>query len=394
MSQITPTIRPPIAVPPEYQVVVTVTTKLNRPRYLQRTNSALLASIICHRATWYGNLSALLLGNVPTLPADQDPTAQSRIMAAVYSNMHTSEELANLFARQFTLNQVTQPTPAPAPVPVPAQEPVQAPKIVYISQHYNHSAHLARQNAQQQQQQQQQAQSVQRPASEPPQSENAVVERVLREHSVDPSGLSQAQIQLFKTVEDPEKLRLIEIWRACPPTNSNDNPTLGWAITTVEQEQTLARIRWEQKQQQQMQAQEVAMSLDGTPLTPIQPSESKWLETYGSYMEPYMIDGYLNYEERARREYEESARRALAESTQPAKETFINQQPLASAAPSVDTTFSGRLSRASDPVYKTTNVGMESDWGQRKQQEQEQAMMADQYGMLMAMRGSEDEMML
>ncbi|KAK4465555.1 hypothetical protein QBC42DRAFT_7594 [Cladorrhinum samala] len=224
-------------------------------------------------------------------------------MAAVYSNMHTSEELANLFARQFTLDQVAQPAPAPAPVPVPAQEPVQAPKIVYISQHYNHSAHLARQNAQeqqQQQQQQQQSQLIQRPASEPPQSENALVERVLREHSVDPSGLSHAQIQLFKTVEDPQKLRLIEMWRACPPTNINDNPTLGWAITTVEQEQTLARIRWEQKQQQ-MQTQEVPMSLDGTPLTPTQPSESRWLETYGSCTEPYMIDGYLNYEERARR---------------------------------------------------------------------------------------------
>ncbi|KAK4167084.1 hypothetical protein QBC43DRAFT_7880 [Cladorrhinum sp. PSN259] len=287
-------------------------------------------------------------------------------MATMYSNMPSQDELASLFARQFTLDQ-------PAPAPVQAPEPVQAPKIVYISQHYNHSAHLARQNAQQAQQ----AQQAQRPASEPPQSENATVERILREHSVDPSGLSQAQLQLFKTVDDPQKLRLIDLWRACPPTNSNNNPTLGWGITTVDQEESLAKARYEQKQheeqmqlqqQQLLQQQEEIMSLDGTPLTPVQAGDGRWIETYSGYMEPYMMDGYADYEARSRRD----------------------PQPLATAAPSVDTTFSvGRLSRASDPVYMTMNVGVAAEWNQRQQDA-----MADQYGMLMAMRGSEDQEML
>lgn len=247
-------------------------------------------------------------------------------MAAVYANTQPQEELANLFARSMTLAQpAPEPIPAPAPAPAPSQEPpAQPPKIVYISQHYNHSAHLARHNAQQQQQQQQPQPPPQRPASEPPLNEYSEVERVLRNYSVDPSGLSSAQLQLFKTVDDPQRLRLIELWRACPPTSSNDNPTLVWGITTVDQEETLARMRYdqqlqiqqqladeqmqmemqlqlEQEQQQQFQRQRAAaaqqgitMSLDGTPVTPTQATDGRWIPTADDmhYMEPYMLVGY------------------------------------------------------------------------------------------------------
>ncbi|KAK4192846.1 hypothetical protein QBC35DRAFT_204176 [Podospora australis] len=246
-------------------------------------------------------------------------------MATMYADMQPQEELANLFARNLTLTQ-----PAPAPIPAPAPAPVEetpaqpAPaKIVYISQHYNHSAHLARQNAQQQQQQS----PPPRPASEPPQNEHAEVERVLRNYSVDPSGLSSAQLQLFRTVDDPQRLRLIELWRACPPKNGSDNPTLVWGVTTVDQEETLARMRYEQQQQiqqqleeeqmqmemqmqleqeqqqhfqrqqasqQQQQQREFAMSLDGTPVTPTQTNDGRWVPTADDfqYMEEYMLAGY------------------------------------------------------------------------------------------------------
>jgi hypothetical protein len=233
-------------------------------------------------------------------------------MAAVYTHMQPQEELVALFSRNLTLDPLSQPAPTPAPAPVEA--PQEERKIIYVSQHYNHSAHIAKHDAQ-----------PPRPASEPPQSEHAEVERVLREHSVDPTGLSSAQLQLFKTVDTPEKLRLLELWRDCPPTNNNstgDNPTLTWSTTTVDQEEALARLRFEQQQQHLIDQQlaqefgmmqdepepkpEAIMSLDGTPLTPIQAGDGRWMamstaaaSSYDHYMEPYMASGY---EEMARRE--------------------------------------------------------------------------------------------
>ncbi|KAH6619453.1 hypothetical protein B0J18DRAFT_370041 [Chaetomium sp. MPI-SDFR-AT-0129] len=337
-------------------------------------------------------------------------------MTTVYTHLQQQEELAALFHRNLTLDPVSRPMPAPEPAPAPVEEPEKEHKIVYISQHYTHSAHIAKPDTQQQYQQ------PPRPASEPPQSEYAAVEQVLREHSVDTSGLSAAQLELFKTVDTPEKLRLMELWRACPPRNSTDNPTLTWSMTSVEQEETLARLRFEQQQQdlidQQLQQEfgmmqdepepepETVMSLDGTPLTPIQAGDGHWISIASpSNMEPYMASGY---EEMARREYEDSVRRAYAEaaamppfnkqmtiSSTTAMPTFSldtaavpRQGPAAAAGSAV--LSAGCFTRTfnsshADPVYKTTNVGAGMDWGR-------QAAMEDQYGRAMAMR--EDEEML
>jgi hypothetical protein len=295
--------------------------------------------------------------------------------------MQPQEELIALFSRNLTLDPVSQPAAAPAPTPAP--EPTPAPqeerKIVYISQHYNHSAHVAKPDAQ-----------PPRPASEPPQSEHAAVEQVLREHSVDTSGLSSAQLQLFKRVDTPQKLHLIELWRACPPTNSNDNPTLTWSMTTMEQEEVFARLRFEQQQQrlidQQLQEEfgmmqddpepEAVMSLDGTPLTPIQGGDGRWLDSSAyHYMEPYMASGY---EEMARREYEASARRAYAEAVAPPTKETNSLAAAALANAGVMPTFNPSHA---DPVYKMTNMG--ADW-------ERQAAMAVQYGRIMAMRDDEE----
>jgi len=305
-------------------------------------------------------------------------------MAAVYAHMQPQEELVALFSRNLTLDPLSEPAPAPSSAPAPIEESQEEHKIIYISQHYNHSAHIAKQNAQ-----------PPRPASEPPQNENEVIEQVLREHSVNTSGLSSAQLQLFKRVDTPEQLRLIELWRVCPPVNSTDNPTLTWSMTSVEQEEHLARLRFEQQQQhlidQQLQQEfgmmqdepepETVMSLNGTPLTPIQAGDGRWIATSSSpsyhYMEPYMASGY---EEMARREYEQSARRAYAEAVAPpSKET---NSLVAAALASAGGTPTFNPSHA-DPVYKMTNVGVGADWAR-------EAAMADQYGRIMAMRDDEE----
>ncbi|KAK3941110.1 hypothetical protein QBC46DRAFT_110223 [Diplogelasinospora grovesii] len=275
-------------------------------------------------------------------------------------NMQSQEELSALFARNLTLNPVVQQHLAPAPAPEPQQEEK---KIVYISQHYNHSAHLVASQPQ-----------SPRPASEPPQLEHSAVERVLRNYGVDPSGLSAAQLQLFKTVDTPQQLKLMELWRVCPPTNSNNNPTLAWNSTTVQQEEVLAKLRYDDNQrQQQQQQQETIMSLDGTPLTPIQAGDGRWVTTMVSshYMEPYMASGY---EEMARREYEESARRALAEAhaMEQSKEIYsLGSMPTPGYNPA-----------HADPVYNR-NTMADVEW-------RRQEAMADQYGRMMAMRGDQE----
>ncbi|KAK5658885.1 hypothetical protein OQA88_1699 [Cercophora sp. LCS_1] len=278
-------------------------------------------------------------------------------MAMVHPSMQ-DEELAALFARNFSLQ---QPAPLPVPVPVAVEQPKEQ-KIVYISQHYTHSAHVVRHDVEPPLQ-------SPRPASEPPQPEHSTVEAVLRNHGVDPSCLSSAQLSLFKTVDDPQKLKLLELWRVCPPTNSLDNPTLAWSMTSVSQEELLAKMRYEQRQRAE---QETVMSLDGTPLTPIQGGDGRWISNMSySYMEPYMATGY---EEMARREYEESARRAFAESMQPSKE--ITSQFGTATDASI-------YKPATDPVYRTSGADLEF---------RRQDAMADQYGRMMAMRSYDEEM--
>jgi len=289
--------------------------------------------------------------------ASQSPNYNYFSMAVVHPNMQ-QDELAALFSRNLTLEQ-----PAPMPTPVVSVEESKEQKIVYISQHYNHSAHMVRQDAQQ-------AQLSPRPASEPPQPEHSAVERVLRNHGVDPSCLSSAQLQLFKTVDDPQRLRLMELWRVCPPTNSIDNPTLAWSMTSVNQEEILAKMRYEQKQRAE---QETVMSLDGTPLTPIQAGDGRWVSNMYEYMEPYMASGY---EEMARREYEESARQALAESMQPPKD-IVNPFTAVGAVPTYNPAHS-------DPVYNNSMSAVEF---------RRQEAMADQYGRMMAMRSFDEDML-
>ncbi|KAK4196953.1 hypothetical protein QBC40DRAFT_109396 [Triangularia verruculosa] len=349
-------------------------------------------------------------------------------MATIYQDMYTDDDLAELLARQLHFESVPRPQPVPAPVEVVAPQPVQAPKIVYVSQHYNHSAaHLAKQKEQQQQQQQQQ--SPARPSSEPPQDEHSAIARVLRQHSVDPTNLSPAQFHLFKTVDDPQRMHLIELWRACPPPPHHPSEVDYNSTTSLDQEEALARMRWEQAQQDEMEAelqaqleheyqlqmeeqqrqqrqqqqQEIVMSLDGTPLTPIQAGDGRWIQTTAEYgdMEPYMAAGYQ--EELARREYEESARRALL-FTEPSayEKDMMMSESLGRFGPALlqqegaigtGTGGSGgtgetTTKRATDPVYKSVGV----DWAAiRRREEEYQMSMSEGYGRLMLARGMEDD---
>ncbi|KAI1335998.1 hypothetical protein F5Y15DRAFT_419446 [Xylariaceae sp. FL0016] len=269
-------------------------------------------------------------------------------MAFAQPNM-ANDDLAALFSRNMTFqpHSVEQP-PNEQPVP---QEPREEPIVYSITQHYHHSAHIARDP----EPLPTPRPETQRPSSEPPQSQQPPAEIILIQHGVDVSALSAPQLELFKSAEDAQKMRLIELWRICPPTNGQDNPTVALISTTVEQEELLAQMRYEQRLAAEEQQRNSMMSMDGTPLTPVQTAEGQWVQT--SYVEPYMMSGY---EALARREYEESARKQYEDAISRPKDVYSHFGSAVGGP---------QYRQATDPVYSSND-----SWGQQ------QRAMEDQYG--------------
>lgn len=253
-------------------------------------------------------------------------TTPSSVPAIVITSpiMAVQDDLSTLFAKNLTLSQSQQPSPPDE-------------KIVYVSQHYTHSAHIT---------------PIQRPTSEP---DLADVEHILRSLGVETSTLTLPQVELFRRADDAQKSRLVELWTISPNVASANNPSLTWSSTSLEQEEMLARRRFELQLQQheQQQVPEVSMSLDGTEINSpgsVQSADNgRWMSPVAhthTYMEPYMQSGY---EELARREYGESERKA-----------------------------------ALDPVYKSTG-GM-LDW-------ERQQWMENQYGSIVGGWRDDEEML-
>lgn len=224
--------------------------------------------------------------------------------------MHDSD-LATLFSRNLSLHHN----------PYQAPKPVEEPITYSITQHYHHSAHIAAQSS--------------RSSSQPSETEVQNVESVLANHGVDVSTLFPSQIELFKTAETEQQLRLIELWRISPPNYGGHAlaQDLGtWPSTNFEQEEAMAKLRYERQQllekHQQAQTND-AMETSGS-LTSIQGGDGRW----SGYSEPYMESGY---EALARREYELSAQA-------PSKDVYNH----------FGSSMGGRsYAPATDPVYKS-----------------------------------------
>ncbi|KAI1811779.1 hypothetical protein GGS20DRAFT_561331 [Poronia punctata] len=235
----------------------------------------------------------------------------------------SEEELATLLSRQLTFQQ----TPSEFQVPQPTQEqqhrlvPKPEPIEYSISQHYNHSAHVVKGN--------EFVPQAQRSFSEAMATQPSAEEALTR-HGIDPSGLSPPQLELFKTADAPQQIRLIELWQIYPPKRLENEQSLAWSATTVEKEEHIA----EQKANRTS-----LMSLDGTPLTPIQSSDGHWVNT--AYVEPYMMSGYAMLA----RDYQKSA---MDDAVTSPGEVFNELVSLIVHNP-----------RATDPVYAT-------DWAYRE----------------------------
>ncbi|KAJ8123083.1 hypothetical protein ONZ43_g877 [Nemania bipapillata] len=266
----------------------------------------------------------------------------AQAQAQAQAQMQPSEELATLFARNMTFQQPQPVQQAIQPQMSQQQQPEPEPIKYSISQHYHHSAHTVNQDTP--------APEPQRSFSAPPPSE-PTAEQVLSLYGIDALCLSPQQLDLFKTADAPQQLRLVELWQICPPKNSQQtNTTVAWTNTTVEKEETIAQLHYEM---QLAARRNSLMSMDGTPLTPVQTTDGHWVST--AYVEPYMMSGY---EMLARREYEESARRQLQEEMSSSKVGYDQFGCPVSK---------GNYRLATDPAYA-------NDWTLRQQA------MEDQYG--------------
>lgn len=207
------------------------------------------------------------------------------------------DELAQLFSARMNLSQAApQQTQQELPQQVPQQQPqeYEAPKqIVYASQHYTHSHHVA----------------PTRSISEPPLKTHIPISdlaTVLLRNSIDPTLLFPSQIDLFQNADDDQRLRLLELWRISPPTGRQGHPAgtdysmsrqlYDWPPTSLAQEETMAKLRYDKEhadaaQQADIQAHQQSLERSMSP----------------AVAEPYMASGY---ELMARREYEDSARGA------------------------------------------------------------------------------------
>lgn len=269
--------------------------------------------------------------------------------------MSTQDELIALFQQNLHLQNTVNVAP------VQQSQPVQEQYTYSISQHYHHSAHLA-------------SHQPSRPASEPPQTDQLTTEIILSRHGVDVNSLFPSQIDLFKTADASQQMRLIELWRICPPNAGGralEHDIGTWPATSFQQEESMAKLRHERQMleermsrsggdQQMVESVEDTMSDASTtaPLTPIQGGDGRWQSA-----EPYMQSGY---EALAARDYERSAA--------PVKDSYSH----------FGTAVGGQTyNHATDPVYKSVedihkypNLG--GDWEALMQQRKQ--LMEDQYG--------------
>lgn len=200
------------------------------------------------------------------------------------------DDLVALFSRNLTFNAEQQATLAAREKAEQIEQenkvaPVVIEEIKYsISQHYNHSAYLAKKQAQQALLEQEHERDAQRRSSLPPETDMMSPEVVLRNHGVDTSTLTPSQLQLFRIASIEQQRRLVELWSICPPSGAQNIPALAWSSTTVEQEEHLARARYER-------SQEAAQGMDMAGPS-FQNNDGRWTQQPVPEGEPYMVSGY------------------------------------------------------------------------------------------------------
>lgn len=130
------------------------------------------------------------------------------------------DELTKMFNKSMNFSNPQTETVQERPPPTPTAN-------FSVSQHYHHSAH-----------------QVPTVATTSELTDFAAID-LLRDHGIDPSQLSVSQGDLFKKADTDQRDRLIELWRISHPQPTDWQGADGPQVTTVKQEEELARMRYE-----------------------------------------------------------------------------------------------------------------------------------------------------
>jgi len=227
------------------------------------------------------------------------------------------EELVGLFARTMTFSNPTPPPDEQQMLPKPSQpEPQpQADVSVYASSHYVPNRHMLPVRFHSTPQASPEPEPVPLPQPVVQTLSDSEIVEILNRNSIDPHSLFPSQVALFRGADNDQRLRLLELWRISPPNLgaydlAQEQST--WLQTTLQQEEQMARIRYERQQAERSfsdKSQDQGLTVMVEPERPASAPESRGRTSVNA--EPYMTSGY---EMLAQREYEQSDA-ALREST-------------------------------------------------------------------------------
>ena len=163
----------------------------------------------------------------------------------------------------------------------------EAPITYSISQHYHHSAHIASSDGHKDQ--------LQSPAPSYVSPAQDKAKELLSQRGIDPSSLLPSQILLFQLAAPDQQSRLVELWRISPPEYIHYGKEeladqLGsWQHTTLEQEEEMARIRYE-RNAANSNTKDAPAEMDQGSMD--QEDKSAFVEGDHLSMEPYIKSGY------------------------------------------------------------------------------------------------------
>jgi len=138
------------------------------------------------------------------------------------------DDLVNMMTRNLQLTPLEHQQDMSMP-PTPQVVPQAAP-ITYITQHYHHSAHQV-------------------------QPHDLPVSAVLEQSGINASALFPSQLQLFKSADPEQRMRLMELWQISPPSYGNQmhpNDLGNWPQTSMEKEEEAAKYRLQEMEQERL----------------------------------------------------------------------------------------------------------------------------------------------
>ncbi|MCJ1438883.1 hypothetical protein MMC27_008273 [Xylographa pallens] len=167
------------------------------------------------------------------------------------------------------------------------QQPQEAPITYSISQHYHHSAHITSSDGHKDQ--------SQSPTPGYVSLAQDKAKELLSQRGIDSSSLLPSQILLFQLAAPDQQSRLVELWRISPPEYTHYGKEeladqLGsWQHTTLEQEEEMARLRYE-RNAVHGNTKDAPEETDQGSVR--QKDKSTFVEGDHLAMEPYIRSGY------------------------------------------------------------------------------------------------------